>query len=295
MILKAVLKPLTGFSEFFNSDQIWGQFIWAISDLYGQDEASGFVEEYINGRKPILFSSLMIDGFLPKPFSLNSKGSTDVTANNKRFGWLSYDDFIAFQKNPLLFANHKLTSMPEKSISIENEVHASISRDSFSVIEGGLYNSQFIHSSIDLAIYFRIDEEIEKHRNLIVDVLSYLSKVGLGGDRNNGHGQFDISICDVSAAEDQVFSFSGNGFVSISSCFGKDLDALDYAIEVRSGYSGPNSRNNGVPRKKTIAFYKPGSVFASGNGEIAIGTCGHGIHTYGLSFPIEILLSGEEK
>lgn len=291
MIKRIVLNPKTPFTELFSADQIWGQFIWAISDLEGEEKASEVVEKY-KENPPILFSSLMLDGYLIKPCYSNSRidTSTEKGKHNKKCNWLSYKDFYSFQKNADSLSNKELDISSNSFIEQNNEIRVSL-RGKF--IEGKekneLVNKFYLSSKKKLVIY--VDIKNEEFRSLLEEkVIEYWNTTGLGGDKNIGRGQFDISIEDLSETEGNIFNYKSDGtFVSLSETFGNGIVPLEYSIDVYSGIASRTSRF----RKKPIIRFLKGSLFSR---ESEKGTIiksideDTSVYSYGYAFPVEVTI-----
>ena len=294
MIEKILLKPKTCFSEMFSSDQLWGQMIWAISDLYGNDVASEAVAEFLD-KPPFIISSLLIDGFLPKPLYVDIIGDLDSAEHkhNKKLKNISYEDFRRLQLNPMAFSSEEIHKRPRAFSSID-EIHASISRDSLKVSEGGLFNSSYIWTDELLCFYISYNSMSDGWNKKIDSILSYFEKTGLGGDKNTGHGQFDISRTSVSNIEKEIFDFkSSDFFISLSDCSGQDLVPVSYSLDVYSGISGRVI--GGAYRKKPVVRFKSGSLFLDGTGSIVRNTGSDSSCSYGLAFPVYMTYNEEVK
>lgn len=287
MIKRIVLNPKTPFTELFSADQIWGQFVWAISDLEGEEKASEVVESY-KENPPILFSSLMLDGYLIKPFYANSRidTSTEKGKHNKKCNWLSYEDFYFFQKNADSLSNKELDISPNSFIEQNNEIRVSLRND----IEekNKLVNKFYLSSKKKLVLY--VDVKNTELMSLLEEVIKYWNIVGLGGDRNIGRGQFCIALKDLSSLESDIFSYKSDGsFVSLSETFGNGVLPLEYSIDV---YSGIASRTSKFRKKPIIRFLK-GSLFSK---ESEKGTIiksldeDTSVYSYGYAFPVEVTI-----
>lgn len=288
MIKRIVLNPKTPFTELFSADQIWGQFVWAISDLEGEENASEVVESY-KENPPILFSSLMLNGYLIKPFYANSRidTSTEKGKHNKKCNWLSYEDFYSFQKNADSLSNKELDISPNSFIEQNNEIRVSLRRE-YIEEKNKLVNKFYLSSKKKLVIY--ADVKNTELMNLLEEVIKYWNIVGLGGDRNIGRGQFCIALEDLSSLESDIFSYKSDGsFVSLSETFGNGVLPLEYSIDVYSGIASRTSKY----RKKPIIRYLKGSLFRK---ESEKGTIiksldeDTSVYSYGYAFPVEVTI-----
>lgn len=285
MIKRIVLRPRTPFSSLFTADQIWGQFIWAVSDIYGKEKATETVRLYCDGNAPILFSSAMIDGYLPKPQYVNALAdfSNEVEKSNKKCRWLTYEDFAHLQEDSRYLKGKKLGPEGNNAVDDVQEIHVSISG-------GTLYNVMYKSSDIPLVIYADIIDE--EWIDLLFEVIeNHWEVIGLGGDKNTGRGQFDIYIEDLSDMERKIFGYrSDSGFISLSESFGEDLKSVFYNVEVYSGFVGRKNDMKGIYRKKPVVRYLPGSYFTEGKGTISRTVDNEDIFSYGLVFPVNMRL-----
>lgn len=281
MIKRIVLKPKTPFSSLFSSDQIWGQFIWALSDLYGPEKATDTVKTCTDGEAPILFSAAMIDGCLPKPSYVDALAdfSNENEKSNKKCKWLIYDDFACLQEDSNYLKEKKLELSGNLSINDVQEVHVSISGDT-------LYNVIYKSSTVPLVVYADIKND-EWNEVLLNVIGNHWSVMGLGGDKNVGRGQFEVYLEDLSDKERKIFEFkSDSGFISLSQTFGMDLEPLYYSVEAYSGFVGRKDETAGVYRKKPVIRYLPGSFFKKGKGSVLKTVDNQDIFSYGLAFPV---------
>ena len=292
MIRKIILKPKSSFSELFTSDQLWGQMIWGISDIYGKSEASAAVKNFIE-NPPFLISSLMIDGYLPKPLYVDVLGDldSDVLKHNKKCRWLPYDTFKQLQQDCLYLSEHKIGEDIEAFHSVD-EIHISINRDTFKAIDGGLFNSTYLWTDKTLCFYLKYSDLSAEWEEILNAVFKYWEKVGLGGDKNVGHGQFDISYVDISDIEKEIFDFKDSEFfISLSDCSGTDLSPVSYSLDVYSGITG--RANDGLYRKNPIIRYRTGSLFLNGKGSLIENKECASVYSYGLAFPIFMRYEGD--
>lgn len=292
---KVLFSPKTNFSEVFSADQLWGQMVWAISDLKGSDAASDFVASF-KSDPPFLISSLMIDGCFPVPIVSDTKIRDDkeleIAKYNKKCRWISLDDFKEFQKNTEFLFNTKLNLEFNNSLKGVIEVHPSISRLTNIVEEKKLFNSQYVYSNKKFCIYIKYLADDEKWKALVKEVIGYWSQIGLGGDRNVGHGQFGFEIVEINSIEKEIFEFNkGNSEMTLSKCFGPDLVPISYKLDVYTGIVGNGLSDSSLFRKKPIIEFLPGSIFAEGKGCIAeMVSTDSRVCSYGYVFPISVSL-----
>lgn len=299
--LKLKLRTKSGFSNLFTADQIWGQMVFAISDLKGFEEASKFVENF-DSNPPFLISNMYPEGYLPRavlpPIKTNSsisssfdeeKKNRELAKKNKKKTFVPIKTFLQCQDDisKLKFANFE--SSP--NIRVINEVRSSISRKTgfpHTQEGGGVFNQTFYYSQDVFNIYIKLIDTSDEGIKLLEEIILYLNMVGIGGDRSIGKGAFNITLSEVNEDEKILFSYDkGNAYMSLSRCSGKDLNPLYYQIQYYFGMVGAKLDEKRTLNKYPVIYFEPGSLFLSGKGELL-----HNVHTdsricsYGYSFPI---------
>lgn len=294
--VKLRFQPLSRFSELFTADQLWGQMVWAVSDLHGEEAATTFVDAF-KEKPPFLISAMMLDGYLPTPClthaSVSSSEHQKIEKHNKKCAWVSLTDFSLLQQGTNVFFTKEFPLDVQEKIREVTEVHVSINRKTFTAEDGGLYNQQVMDSHIPLCAYVRYLDDENLWQEKIGEVVAYWNKIGLGGDKNVGKGQFLIDQLSLTEQEKSIFAFSqGNCFMTLSKTFGNDLVPLFYQVEVYEGIVGGGWGENGrYYRKKPILQFLPGSLFKSGVGSLAQKmSIEPRICTYGYAMPVPILL-----
>lgn len=296
--LKLKLKTKSGFSNLFTADQVWGQMVFAISDLKGEKEASKFVESF-DKNPPFLISNMMPENFFPRvilpPFKKDindnktvqdEKKNRALAKKSKKNSWVPLEIFLKHQKN---INELKLEVIEKKPELLKiNEVRSSIDRKKGIPFEstGGVFNQNFIYSNSSFVIYIRLLDE--SFNSTLYEIVSYLNLVGLGGDRSVGKGNFDIKVEALNEIEENIFSYNqGNAYMSLSRCSGENLIPLYYNIDYYFGIVGSNFDDKKSYNKYPIIYFEPGSIFSKGDGMII-----HNVHinpkicSYGYSFPI---------
>lgn len=290
MVRRISLKPRTPFSSLFTADQMWGQFIWAISDILGEEKATETVKLYAEGVAPVFFSSAMLNGYLPKPQYVDALAdfSNKKGKNNKKCKWLTYEAFSGLQGDSSFLKKEELSLNENMALENVEELHVAIPRNALQE-SSNLFNASYKYSKIPLVVY--VDIKSEGWNDILCSVIDYWRTVGLGGDRNVGRGQFDIDLQELSEKERDIFSFrSESGFVSLSESFGPDLSPLYYSVDVYAGFVGRKNEMNGIYRKKPVIRYLTGSFFKSGSGCIVKTIDSQDIYSYGYTFPVYMKL-----
>lgn len=290
----------TPFSSLPTADQLFGQIVWAISDLYGVQRAKEFVAGF-DGKPPFLISAVIPEGFLPLPFYpppsqivATSSSERQKAKQNKKRKWIPLNSFYVLQHDPtqmrfLDFAD----SGPAMGEVVEE--HVQIDRNTLRAADGTLHAERYLFGKIPFVAYVAFDEERESDMgSILAEVCSYLGVIGLGGNRNVGKGACDVSCVELSEEERKLFSFhNGNpqSFMTLSRCSGKDLldGAVAYSLTAYSGITGRST--SGFFNKKPVVGFEVGSTFRSGTGGLV-----HGVNpdekvcTYAYAFPVPLSL-----
>lgn len=299
--IKLNLTTRSGFSNLLTADQIWGQMVWAISDLKSPDDASQFVREFIN-NPPFLISSMLPQNYLPKiilpPIKRDETNISEdeevenrrIAKSNKKKSWIPIDVFSKYQKNISKIKLATFTAQPV--IKSVNEIRTSIDRETWVANKGGLFNQNYLYSEEVFVIYLKILNEDEKWIKTIKDIVNYFNVFGLGGDKNVGKGNFNILINDLSKVELQIFNYSnGDFYTTLSKCSGKDLVPLYYQLDYYFGITGRSMDNNKSFNKFPALYYNLGSIFSKGSGQILENVHANSkVCSYGYSFPIYLNL-----
>ena len=298
--IKLNLKSKSGFSNLFTADQIWGQMVWAISDLESDIEATNFVELFINDP-PFLISNMFPQDYLPRvvlppvkigkdkkvPFQEERENRRKAKTNKKK-NWIPIEVFMKYQND---IDQLKIAQIDNNNIKIKeiNEIRSSINRvTGIPFKDGGLFNQTFLYSDNSFVIYLKILKDEEIWIKKINNIITYFNLVGLGGDRNIGKGNFEIKINDLNDIEYQIFNFKeGNVYTSLSRCSGQDLEPLYYKLDYYSGIIGGNLDESKAYNKYPILYFEPGSIFVKGKGSILKDVhTNNKICSYGYSFPL---------
>ena len=297
---KIILEPQSPFSQLFTADQVWGQIIWAINYLYGEEEATNLVSlfEY---DPPFLVSSMIPYGYLPNPIlppnrqNCVGKNEKEVEARKKakkikKQEWLSLKRFSEVQNdiNSIYNDEPELFSVDLNKIT---EIHATIDRLQNKTLQNGLYNSQYITSNSKFVIYLCLKRDFKFWMDKFIEILEYLEKTHLGGDRNIGRGYFKIKLKELNELETKIFECKNcNKVMTISRCFGSNIKPFSYRVSVYAGITGNNGNSNfSALNKKPIIYLENGSILDEGIGNIAHPVSRNSkICSYGYVFPIPI-------
>lgn len=275
MYKKILISFSTPFSGPPTADQLFGQMIWAVSDLRGEQCASALVSRFVS-NPPFLISAAMPEGFLPVPMYAPSKpqeNTQEARHYAKRFKkarWIATDAFSRIQRNPSLFFEEDV-SLHQPDLQSAVETHVSINRLKGSAEDGSLRTERYVFSDSPFVCYLKITDIDFWNSFNIDEILKYLTATGIGGNRNIGRGMCDVRLASLSETEEKVFSYTSPSFITLSRCAGKDL--LEGSIAYRViGYSGITGRDDsGRFNKKPVLMFEVGSSFSSGTGSLIQG------------------------
>ena len=291
MLKKIRIRYVSPFKAIPTADQLFGHIVWAISDLFGEDEASNFVEHV-----PIRVSSALPEGLFPIPV-LPSKRKENADAieqrkkakKNKDLHWISLKDFSLLQSGVRSLSDFDL-SLSQPVFKSMEETRVSIDRVTMRASDGQLYSEEYL-CPMTLIFYIDFKDEDRFPVNSMEEVLKLISINGIGGNRNIGRGQCTLTMEELSDIENKIFSYSSDSssFMTLSKCAGTDLDPISYRIEVYSGIVGRTYDGQGFFNKRPIALFDLGSTFFSGEGEIfnEMSTDSK-VSTYAFAFPVRI-------
>jgi len=291
MFKKLRISFSSPFTEIPTADQLFGQLVWAVSDIRGEAAAGALVKRF-RDNPPFLISEAIPEGFLPLavyPPSDNqdkSQESRHKAKRNKKYRWIRIDSFASVQKDPRLIHEVDFESaMPDfKSIT---ETHVQINRIKGTAEDGILYTERYIDYRAPLVSYIKINDANFWVDFQIDELLEYLSIIGLGGNRNVGRGSCTIILTDLAEKENEIFSFKASSFATLSKCSGMDLleGSIAYKIVGHAGIVGRASTS--LFNKKPVLFFDVGSTFSSGTGEMISDIHpDKNISYYGYSFPL---------
>lgn len=297
MLFRYNLEPKSPIMTPLMSDTIFGHFCWAVLYKNGDNYLETLLDSYDKEKPaPVLFSSAVLSGFLPRPalpplnrdtvkkFVNKHYGTDQVSLFNgvseiKRWNGVSTLSLVQWTelKNDYsdlrLYELFKSDGKNEDSETFVKEVSASnfINRITGTVDQegGGLFQREkwWYHQGIRLDLYVEINDE---SLNDIVKwfLLDYLPEYGFGADKSIGMGSLDISFDDD--FEPEIFQVNdANARLSLSAASFPDMGKYKvfYRLMTKFGKLGGSfavsspTGGNPKPFKKPILMYEPGAVF----------------------------------
>ncbi len=333
------LQPKSTFRTHLRSDTLWGIICWAIRNVYGNSELEKVLETYNNGNPEFTISSSFpyseTDGvkkhFFPKPIikekeidqsKLKRAERIETAKNRKKYKKIQllelreFLDFIGGIKDlsnlVIEIAEHETLKNP--SLTSESVAHNTINRLTGGTLKIANQSGQLFH--ID-ELFFKNKSKEDKNGNEVIEnhglfflaegnteklegAMRFLSHIGIGGDRNIGKGNFDISIENF---ENIKVPANYNAMINLSLYYPQSnelkeyqkSDKFTYQLEERQGYM--SFLKYGKFNKPTTMMFQEGSVFPKieqnnyGSNKVLHKkneTIPHNVYQYGYGFMIKI-------
>lgn len=253
--------PQSGFCTPLRADTLFGQILWQVRYLWGEEELSRIIEEFKTGKVPFLISDVMPEDYLPKPVhlpaDLRAENLAEAAARKKlkKVEWMSRDKYLGYLSGRDL----ELEVLEPVTVTLE-EMHNHINRQTGRTgTEGSLYSTEVYHFNRQsyryLSFYWRGSQE---WWDRFPEILGNLERTGLGKGKSKGYGQFvllgwhDCTWLDEIERADAMLL--GNSFVPAAS----DPLAGYWRIETKFGRTGEDISS--FPFKKPITMLTRGTV-----------------------------------
>lgn len=309
------IKPISSFITPWQSDTIYGHFLWGISLLYGDNEVRKVIDDFKKLNSPFIISDGFIDGKLPFLKKKNIKREKnkifaeklsmtlgEIVKKEKIINKISHINLEEFNKLRGNYTNEEFVldklkneEVKKEQISAEEVVmHNIINRCSGTTAENGLFFSKetFTDKEIYIFIKIRKDYSVEK----IKEIIKFVEGNGYGKKSSTGKGDFKT----VSLEKFDGFAEIKNadGFVVLSNYIPKEFDYKEIVHEtplIKFAKIGSCGRNAENPFKKPFACFRAGSIFRKGETE-RIGKVLEDIHfdknivQIGIPFVLEVKL-----
>ena len=253
----------------WHSDTLWGQLCWIYRDLRGDSDLSDLLQESKTGNVPFVVSDGFPTGFLPMPAGGSYVSKTSVTAT-KAQGIEQINAGKRFKKMCYLPESHFNMIVQGEKISLEYasqpadeiigfQTHNSVARDSNTVLDGSLYQLQWLQPGGNgkLDVYVLVREDFEE---TLWECFDYMARYGFGGKVSIGLGAFDVlektSFCFPTIA-------CPNCFITLSRCTPSHDMPINgqYKLSLKYGKLWHNRSRQGEPFKKPIVQLEPGAIF----------------------------------
>lgn len=240
--------------------------------------------------------------FLPRPFypfpSTFGKYSKEV----KKLEFLQEVDFQAWIKGELNEKN--ITGAISRSQNIEEVSTLDIRPRNFidrRTSDTIIYHCGGVVFQKNCGLYFILETDNED-KGRFQDILKTLKKLGFGGERSIGYGQFSFEVIGAIDTEAGVWknikNNEGNSFSLLSLCHpaeNENINAKAYQTVLRKGWVFSTSSKKQMKRK-TFRMFEEGSVFINQlKGKIVDvtpqGFNDHDVYRYGKAFSVKMNIS----
>ncbi|GAW32207.1 hypothetical protein [Carboxydocella sp. JDF658] len=253
--------PEAGFCTPLRADVLFGQILWQVRYLWGEEELYRLLEQFRAGNVPFVVSDAMPEDYLPKPVHLPAErveGDLNEVAARKKLKkveWIKLQDYLAY------VAGNELNLNVLEPVLVETEeMHNTINRLTGTTgTEGSLYSSEayyFNHQCYEyLSFYLRSNAE---WLDRFPEILDSLELTGLGKGKARGYGQFHLIGWDNCEWLDEIEGADamllGNAFVPSAS------DPVEgyWRVETKFGRTGENISS--FPFKKPMTMLARGTV-----------------------------------
>ncbi|TCK06221.1 type III-A CRISPR-associated RAMP protein Csm4 [Phorcysia thermohydrogeniphila] len=274
--LRLLLKFETNYVTPLMADTLFGEFCWVYGWLKGEDE----LKRLLRDGKPIAFSDIFPEGYLPfpkypkDPFSV----SPETPEEYGRFKRLkkrrylekeifkeciekggSFESILCCIRDKVLEVLKKEEEEGKKKeiIATEPSIHVSIDRIKGTAAEGKLYHLEETFTEKG-ELYVLYKEELLS-KDDIKEIFQILGLVGVGAKKSAGKGKFSV---EVSEGWDLPEVKEKNWFISLSTGLPRGDEVEEYYAEFFTKYP-KHGREVAIPRvfKNPVILAKPGSVF----------------------------------
>ncbi|OON90757.1 MAG: hypothetical protein ATN33_02265 [Epulopiscium sp. Nele67-Bin001] len=260
----------------FQSDTIWGHFIWAIKLQQSDDVFNKILNEFKQDEyKPWIISNAFPNNQLPlvrlgmdfdkpklKTEAIKLQNFKDIISQVQ---WVSRELFDKMQDGMTLKDIYEqfedIKSLNELGVIITNtEVvnvveKNSINRLTNTTIEGALFSQPETFYRTPLDIYIKIRDGFDI--NIIKEAIHYITQTGYGKKASTGKGQINtISF------EPTSFNEASGAFITLSNYIPKHKDYSDCLytkVGTKKGKIADADEPN--PFKSPFCYYQYGSIF----------------------------------
>ena len=278
-----ILKPESAWGTPLRSDTLAGLLLYRLAEDEGEEALRAEISAFMDGKPPFVLSSAMpkdtvfapklpplprkrFAGLLEKRAFVGENGKT-LSAfealslfkkyRKKRFlplpVWQRHckslsvaDLFAEFCQNPGLWE----TPVAKR----QQEMHVTISRNSSTALEGGLFVSQVYWPAWGMEYHIYAQTEAS---STLLERLRRIGQLGFGRDASTGKGVFSIEEDEDFVPPSETLPHG----LLVSMLSAPDMHGLDgwYAVEVKSGKAGQGiSRGN--PYKSPFLCIQEGAV-----------------------------------
>lgn len=252
------------------SDTLFGHLAWIVRESDGDEGVARFLEPFLAGRPPFVFSDAFPADLLPRPLfpvsdlARGPESPREYAARKRRLKapWVTAADF-----GRLLRGEPAADPPVEDPWEEVESPHAAIDRRTWTTGgAGALYftGARVLPDGPDgpprLDLYARCQPAAEGRLRTL---LERLAAVGFGRDRSVGAGEIALSAFEPTARLEGPDG--ADGFVSLSTFMPAASDPTDgcWRVRVKHGRLGPLAAagEGGNPFKRPLVQIEPGAVF----------------------------------
>lgn len=231
--------------------------------------------------------------FMPKPLKIFSKKTGEDSGNST--------EKKLFKKITHIPLSHWNEYLKEKSDPREiKELTDQIGSSGIDTrIKTGekneLYRLKYFRFDESSGLYFILGYTEEKYLSLIQEVLKSLSFSGIGGKKSSGLGKFTFEMSELpEELEGKIDTEKSQMLLTTSMAAEKEIDSVsgNYLLVRRGGFIYSESSSMPTFRKRTMHFFKSGSIFRDRfDGEIFRVDKGfsHPVYRYSVPMWLEVL------
>ncbi len=290
-VSRYTIKPTSPWITPLRSDTLHGLIACQVREWEGESACLELIERCKNGDAPYTCSSAFPTGFLPHPAlppmtraaykkaygqnktllintlqeskSYRKTPYISLTSWQKHRGALSlhalFDDFLADKKRAEAAAQKSGLLSDEATSQRGTEPHNTISRNTQTVIDGGLFFHEVTYGDASLDVYVQTDTDADAKR--FDKYFRLLGELGFGADSTVGKGRFEVqNVEDVTAffADDA----KATHYMSLSVFATEDCHDIDgyYKIFTKRGRTWVG-KSTASPFKKPFLAFEEGSLF----------------------------------
>lgn len=279
-LYRMVVKALSGFTTPLQSDTFFGAFCWNYRYAYGEQALKDEIIQPSESGQPVcIFSNAFPSGYLPMPLGiLDTERRKERWKTNKEIIKQNYQkakkiknaNYISLEWfNRIQFAdiNGFSEGLVKDGLMTVQQVKNSVDREMGYVTRtddgSHLYavNEMFLPQNNKLDIY--VYTSLKKER--LLPVLELMFKIGIGGKKSVGKGQF--AICTLGEplknCDELLEVANGNAIVTLSNMIPSHTDPVNgfYKTFTKYGKLDREYANSVSPFKKPLLFLKSGALF----------------------------------
>ena len=274
-LFKVQLKIESPLATPLKGDTIWGHIAWGIANHEGEAGITAFIEDCKKAEPAFITSSAFPKGYICRHIP-------DVNERKENFSLEDYAAIKALKKKKYETASDYFSSASKTETESDNTgfiqnaaTHNTISRDSGTVQEGGLYSvNELWAKQKDFDLYILSTYSAER----ILKLCEWAFENGFGADSSTGKGSISVD----KAVQEVQCKNNGNTYMALAPFTVPDLNEIQDLradIFVRNGKIGGAFVSELSPYKKSVVLYEEGAVFTSKKKLDFIGTLLQNVHS----------------